>query len=332
MGKAGLGVAGLAILTAYQTPLRAEDPGPGTGTANFRAEVRVVNVYVTAKNRKGQVLTDLTQEDVILWEDGFVQDLSHFSWVADAPLDIGLLVDTSLSQAALLPTQRRAGLQFLRSVMRRGQDRAFLVKFDHEVELVVDPTENIQDLSDGLDNLHVRPYSAPRVRPPPGQRTGTTLFDAVYLACSEVFQGQSRRRVVVVISDGYDSGSIVSLQRAIRKSLRADVVVYSIQYLDEAIAGMIYRDRMGAGSAALEGISSQTGGSFHRVSRAVRLGEVFGKIEDEMRGAFSLGYTPSRGFEDPGYRRIKVTSPRMDVGKIQARDGYDPHEFLEPAN
>ncbi|MDE0102995.1 MAG: VWA domain-containing protein [Bryobacterales bacterium] len=322
-------VAGLAFLTLARPQVPSDSARQRAGEPTFRAEVRVVNVYATVKNGTGQVLTDLTENDLILWEDGFVQDISHFSWVADAPLDIGLLVDTSLSQAALLPTERRTGLQFLRSVLRPDQDRAFLVKFDRDVELVVEPTGNLRDLSDGLDNLHVRPYAAPQGPPTPGRRTGTALFDAVYLASAEVFQERSRRRVAVVISDGYDTGSIVSLRRAVRESLRADVVVYSIQFLDEAIAGMIYADRIGAGSAALNRISSQTGGSFHRVSRNVTLEEVFRKIEDEMRGAYSLGYTPSRGFADPGYRRIKVTSPRMEVRTIQARDGYDPHLFLQ---
>ena len=322
---------GLAFLASANPQVPRVDGRRLGGEQAFEAEVHVVNVYATVKDRQGQVMTDLTAKDLLVWEDGFVQDISHFSWVADWSLDIGLLGDTSLNQAALLPAQRRVGLEFFRSVLRPRQDRAFLITFDSEVELAVESTEALSQLTDGLDNLHVRPYAFLVTPPDTFERRGTALFDAVYLASREVFSQRGRRRFMVVISDGYDAGSVVSTQRAIRAALRSDVVVYSIQFLDEEIAGKIYRDRLGAGSAALERISAESGGSFHRVTRDVPLTEVFRMIEDEMRGSYSMGYKPSRGFEDPSCRRIEVTSPRTDVGTIQARDGYYPDQFLGEA-
>lgn len=173
---------GLAFLASANPQVPRVDGRRLGGEQAFEAEVRVVNVYATVKDRQGQVMTDLTAKDLLVWEDGFVQDISHFSWVADWSLDIGLLGDTSLNQAALLPAQRRAGLEFFRSVLRPRQDRAFLITFDSEVELAVESTEALSQLTDGLDNLHVRPYAFLVTPPDTFERRRTALFDAVYLA------------------------------------------------------------------------------------------------------------------------------------------------------
>ena len=122
-------------------------------------------------------------------------------------------------------------------------------------------------------------------------------------------------KVGVMISDGYDVGSRIRHSGAVEAALRAGVVVYSIQYLDWRFVTYAYRNDHESGADVLKRMSEQTGEAFFRVSERLRLSEVFREIEEEMRGAYSVGYTPRRGLDEPGCLRIRLTSPRMDIRK-----------------
>ncbi len=317
------GASALVALAAL-LPLAAQESGVVEKGVTFSADVQVINVFATVKDRNGRILDSLGKKDFVLWEDGFVQKIGYFAYETDVPLKIGLLIDTSGSQSALIPEERRAGIQFFREVLRPKKDLAFLLTFGCEVELPQDYTDSLGLLERALDDLHHK-RCFPTASPPTAgaQRPiGTALYDSLFLAAEEMFRNQSGRKVVVMVSDGHDSGSKMSLSRAIEAVQRADVVVYSIQYLDWQVDTHLYRGNSGAGAAVLKEVSEQTGGAFFRVSEKLRLSEVFSQIEDEMRGVYSIGYTPKRGLHEPGYRKIKLTSPRMEVRRIQARDGY----------
>ena len=312
------------VASATLLPLAAQESAVLERGVTFSADVDVINVFATVKDRSGRILDSLGRRDFVLWEDGFVQEIGYFAYETDLPLKIGLLIDTSGSQSALIPAERRAGIQFFREVLRPTKDSAFLLTFGCEVELQQDYTDSLGPLERALDDLHHKrcfpsaPQSAAR-KPTP---VGTALYDSLFLASEEMFHDHAGRKVTVMVSDGHDSGSKTSLARAIEAAQRADVVVYSIQYLDLEIDANLYRDSSGVGAAVLRAISQQTGGAFYRVSERLRLSDVFVQIENEMRGVYSIGYTPKRGLHEPGYRKIKLTSPRMDVKTIQARDGY----------
>ncbi len=288
----------------------------------FSLDVKVVNVLATVKDRKGHLLSTLSKDDFILSEDGVRQDIRYFAHQTDLPLTIGLLIDTSGSQASLISAERSAGLAFFRSVLRKDKDLAFLMSFDRNVELLQDYTALLGLLERGLGELHVE---APTRGLPPGttgdkQATSTALNDALYLASEEMFRNQVGRKAVVVISDGHDYGSKVSLKSAIEAAQRAGIVVYTIQYEDRYFARGAYFN-LGAGAGVLRKMSEQTGGSSFRVSHGIRLAGIFQQIEDELRGQYSIGYTPKRDLDRPGFRKISLKTHRKGL-KIQARDGY----------
>ncbi len=314
----------ILVAVIVVTPLAAQRAAPTRQDLTFSADVDVVNVFATVKDRSGRILDSLGREDFILWEDGFVQHIGYFAYETNLPLKIGLLIDTSISQSALIPAERRAGVRFFRQFLQPSRDAAFLITFGCEVELQQDYTGSLESLEGALDDLHHRPciQHHPQYGPVVGGPVGTALYDSLFLASDEMFSNQAGRKVAVLVSDGHDSGSKVSLERAIEAAQRADVVVYSIQYLDPAFDTQLYGDRSGSGMAVLREISEQTGGGFFSVSERLRLSDVFTQIEEEMRGVYSIGYTPKRGLDEAGYRRIELTSPRMDVRAIQARDGY----------
>ena len=119
----------------------------------FSADVKVVNLLATVRDKQGQIVRDLTKEDFLLDEDGRPQTISYFSRENDLPLTLGLLVDTSGSERREIPDERRASIRFFEQVMRPDKDQAFVIHFDFEVELLEDLTNSREKLEKALNQL-----------------------------------------------------------------------------------------------------------------------------------------------------------------------------------
>src|ERR1700757_3138795 len=115
--------------------LRAQQEQPGT---TFSTNVKVVNVFANVRNKKGEIVRDLTKDEFLLDEDGRPQAIKYFSQETDLPLTLGLLVDTSGSQRRLIGEEREASGRFFDQVLRPEKDLAFVIHFDFEVELLQD--------------------------------------------------------------------------------------------------------------------------------------------------------------------------------------------------
>ena len=116
-------------------PARSQQQNPG-----ISVDVKVVNVFATVRNKKEEVVRNLTKDDFVLDEDGRPQTIAYFTQESNLPLTLGLLVDTSMSQRSVLTDERSASYSFLDRVLREDRDKAFLIHFDKEVELLQDLT------------------------------------------------------------------------------------------------------------------------------------------------------------------------------------------------
>jgi VWFA-related protein len=241
-----------------------------TPVSTISVKVKVVNVLATVRDKHGQVVPNLTQSDFTLEEDGKPQTIRYFAHETDLPLTLGLLVDTSLSQRRVLDQERSASRSFVTRMVREDQDKAFVIHFDHEVELLQDLTSSHENLESALDNLTTpqlsrsngRSQSDPnggsgsghggygRQRGKGGQHwggAGTLLYDSVYLASDEVIRKQEGRKALIILSDGDDRGSKESLDYAIETAQRADAVVYSILFKDDEESSGFGRPGFGGG-------------------------------------------------------------------------------------
>src|SRR5580658_5148149 len=195
LGALGLIPAGRFLRAQQQTP-----PVPAYSTT-----VKVVNILATVRDKQGQVVKNLTQDDFVLDEEGNPQTIRYFSRETDLPLTLGLLVDTSGSERAVLPDERAASYRFLDKVMREDKDKAFVIHFDFEVELLQDLTGSKADLRKSLDQLEIGsdglrrrgggyPGGGGGRYPVPGSGNrgggGTHLYDAVYLGADEIMKKQ----------------------------------------------------------------------------------------------------------------------------------------------
>lgn len=128
-----------------------QKPAPQQPTVSV--EVKVVNVYATVRKKKGEIVSDLTKDDFALEEDGRPQKISYFSRESELPLDLGLLVDTSMSQRRVLGQERSASESLIDQVLRVGKDKAFVIHFDREVELLQDLTSSREKLQAAIGVL-----------------------------------------------------------------------------------------------------------------------------------------------------------------------------------
>lgn len=121
----------------------------------FSTDVKLVNILATVRDKKGKIVSNLSQNDFLLDEDGKQQTIKFFSRESNLPLTIGLMVDTSGSQRNVLASERTASYQFFDQILREDRDLAFVIHFDFDVELLQDLTPSRQKLEKALDLLQV---------------------------------------------------------------------------------------------------------------------------------------------------------------------------------
>ena len=311
-----------------------------------------MNVLATVRDKHGQIVNNLSKDDFKLEEDGRPQTIRYFAKDTDLPLTLGLLVDTSMSQRRVLEQERVASYAFLEHLMREDKDKAFVIHFDWEIELLQDLTSSRQKLNVALEKLDNPEFEQSGGGGSGGSHHrggGTTLYDAVFLASDELMQKQQGRKALIILSDGVDTGSKVTLTRAIESAQRANTLVYSILFSDKDAYGGGYGGHMGGmgggmgrhggggmgrggprgypqqshpdGKKVLEQISRETGGRFFEVSKKQSIDQIYASIEEELRNQYSLGYTPDKADAAPGYHKIHLTTTQKDL-VVQTRDGY----------
>jgi VWFA-related protein len=305
-----------------QTPQKQE---PADEIPTLKVDVDVVSVLASVRDKRGGLVANLEKQDFTILEDGKPQEIKYFARETDLPLTIGLLVDVSASQRNLIDIEHSAAAQFFSQVLRK-KDEAFLIMFGEEAELLQDFTNSPRLLNQGLGQLRVSSGVGglgPGPVPTAGGPRGTVLYDAVYLAANEKLRGEVGRKVIVVITDGVDEGSRLTIRQAIESAQKADAVVYSVDYSDPSAYGYGPFGHMsvGGGESALHQMSDETGGHVYRVDRRHTLEQVFQELQEEMRSQYSIGYTPVNDVKDGSYRKLEIKMANKDL-KAQARKGY----------
>lgn len=278
-----------------------------------------VNVYAIAEGRHGRLVRDLNKDDFQLTEDASPQKIEFFSRETDTVLSLGVAIDTSISQERLLSTEQEAAKKFLGSVLRRG-DQAFVMNFDVDVNLRQDFTNEPRELARAIEATEIN-ETGKSILQDNGQAPtgGTHLFDAVYLASNELMKARYGRKVLVLVTDGEDQGSKVTLQKATEAAGKADTIIYSIVVSDPEfykILGGTYH-----GDASVRNLAHETGGRTIRVKAAEQIGAAFDQIALELRSQYLLGYSPSNSRRDGSFRRIHVRV-RGHNYTVRTRTGY----------
>lgn len=325
----------LLISAGAFLPLRAQEKTD----AKYAGGVNVVNVFASVHNNKNELVKDLKQEDFTIEEDGRPQLIKYFARETDLPLTLGLMIDTSGSQYRVLGKEKDATSKFIEQVVREDKDQAFIIKFDAEAELMQDLTPSRKKLESAVNQVDGTPRQLQRRDSSGGGHPhgGTILYDSILLASDEEMKKQKGRKALILLTDGNDRGSKVSLPDSIEAAQRSDTLIYSIYFVDQEQSNTSFggpgmgrhgggggrrpqQMPRGDGKKILQRISKETGGLFFEVSKKTPIDKIYEEIEEELRSQYNLGYTPDKT-DGAGFRKIKVTAKGKNL-VVQARDGY----------
>ncbi len=328
-----------------------------TPTTTISVDARLVNLPVVVRDKKGALVTNLTKADFTLQVDEKPQVIRYFDLDSNLPLTLGLLVDTSMSQRKVLDEERTASGTFLETMLTPQRDKAFIMQFAHQAELLQDLTDSKPKLQAALKEIDT-PSSSGDSTGGSSRGAGTTLYDAVFLAADELMAKQTGRKALIVLSDGDDRGSKETLTRAIETAQRADTIIYAIYFKgdtprDNSGGGFPGGGRHGGGYPGggypgggypgggrgrptggdenrIDGrkilfrMATETGGRLFEVSKKEPVADIYRQIAEELRSQYRLGYTPDAETASDGYHTIDLRLKRSDAKdlSIQTRDGY----------
>jgi len=294
--------------------------------ADIRVDVDLVTVACSASDRGGAPVKNLKPEDFVLTDNGIPQKIGQFWQESDLPLTVALVADVSGSQAMFIKNHRDAVAQFLEQVVG-ARDRAMVVQVAQQAWLLAGLTNDQGALRESVSGIGQReskdaPLFGERCRGEGMRRScgGTALWHAMYYTARLGLRPVTGRKAIVVLSDGMDTGSDISLTDTIEMAQTADAVVYSIKYASPLRYISLGATIAQAVSRGLEKISRETGGlTFPNPGH--RLAEVFSQIESDLRNMYVIGFTPTADARDGKFHKLEVKPVRKDV-VVRARAGY----------
>jgi Ca-activated chloride channel family protein len=319
-------------LTVDRDPVVSPDPadnlpGPeiqppsvstGSGSSNslskgdhgytLRRDVEEVVLNCTVLDDHNKLVMNLTKPDFSVAEDGVAQTIVSFQH-EDIPVSMGILVDNSGSMRDKRQAVNSAALDLVKASNK--DDEAFVVNFSDEAYIDQDFTSDLGKLREGLAHID--------------SKGGTALYDAVVASADQLAKGAKRpKQVLLVITDGEDNASVMSLEQTIQRiQALQGPVVYSI--------GLLFKDEGGGREArrakrALQILSSETGGVAFFPKSLDEVDEIAAEVARDIRSQYTIGYHSTKPASLGGYRIVKVEAHAQGYGKliVRTRTGYYP--------
>jgi len=266
----------------------------------MKTQVDEVVLPVTVVNRKQHLVTSLEQKDFVIYEDERPQRITGFR-CEDVPVSIGILVDNSGSMRQKRAAVTQAVVNLVKS--SNPKDEVFIVNFNDHPYLDQDFTADINLMHEALARLD--------------SRNGTALYDAVFVAAQHLDKGAHRqKRILLVITDGEDNESRMTLDQTIRSvQNNRGPVIYSI-----GILGTTDRER--GAQRALEALSTQTGGAAFFPKGVDEVDEVSQAVARDIRNQYTIAYKSTSQQTGDAYHKIKVLTPGFKDLQVRTKSGY----------
>jgi len=282
----------------------------------LRRDVEEVVLNVTVLDDHNKLVMNLTKPDFSVAEDGVAQTIISFQH-EDIPVSMGILVDNSGSMRDKRQAVNSAALDLVKASNK--DDEAFVVNFSDEAYIDQDFTSDLGKLREGLAHID--------------SKGGTALYDAVVASADQLAKGAKRpKQVLLVITDGEDNASVMSLEQTIQRiQALQGPVVYSI--------GLLFKDEGGGREArrakrALQILSSETGGVAFLPKSLDEVDEMAAEVARDIRSQYTIGYHSTKPASLGGYRIVKVEAHAQGYGKliVRTRTGYYPRAKSVPGS
>lgn len=265
----------------------------------IKVDSNLVVLNLTAATAAGEYVHNLRVSDFKIFEDGREQKITIFG-VAETPFAAALLLDASGSMEGRVAMARSAAIRFLDGL--RDDDVAAVYSFGSEVEKVQDFSPS-RDLEPVAYDLRAEGY--------------TVLHDAIIEAARDLSQRPERRRAIVILSDGADTRSKASQEKALNFALTAEATIYAVD-MSSSASGFVSQQRT---AAVLKSLAEKSGGRYVPSPGGKALRDAFASIVAELSNQYTIGYQPSNKARDGNWRNIDVKLARSEVS-VRTRRGY----------
>ena len=263
-----------------------------------RVDSSIVVLNASIKDATGRHVSGLTRAQFKVFEDGVEQPIEIFS-AEETPFAAVILLDTSGSMEERVSLARSAAIRFLDGL--RPDDNVAIYKFDSKVDLVQE-FSNSRDIVPSIFDVKAQGM--------------TRMNDAIYDAAVELSKRPEKRRAIIVLSDGQDTTSKRSSDKALRAALDADAVIYTVDMSPIGDGKRIQNQ------GPLKNFASKTGGTFVATPGGAALRDAFAKIVEELGVQYTIGYSPGNTKNDGKWRKIELRVAKPGL-TIRTREGYN---------
>ena len=295
----------LVALAAFGQEKPAVPPGAEDAGVVFRADTRLVVCHTTVVDKYGHLVLDLPEAAFSVAENGVQQAIKRFKR-EDVPVSLGLIIDNSGSMRDKRAKVAAAALGLVKASNK--DDEVFVVNFNDDAYLDLphgkDFTNDITEMEEALSHLD--------------SRGGTAMRDAIRMSIDHVKQkGHRDKKVLVVVTDGNDNMSEVTLEKLVQEAQQQEVLIYTIGLLAEE-----ERREAGRAKRALDTITRATGGQAHYPNLVDEVGKLALQVAHDIRNQYIIAYTPANQKLDGGFRQIRVTVSGSNRPTVRTRTGY----------
>jgi Uncharacterized protein containing a von Willebrand factor type A (vWA) domain len=263
----------------------------------------LVIVNAAVLDNSGHSVEGLKREQFHIFEDGTEQSVSFFQ-AEETPFAAVILLDTSGSMETRISLARSAAIKFLEGL--RADDATSIYTFDSKVKLLQD-FSNTGDITEHI--FDIKAYGM------------TVLNDAIYEAARVLSKRPEKRKAIIVLSDGEDTQSKRSADKALRAALAADATIYSVD-MSSVEDG---NPRRGQNIGVLKNFAEKTGGIFVPAGGGNIMRDAFKHIVDELSSQYTVGYQPSNTKKDGKWRSLELRISRPNL-TIRTRKGYNAQQ------
>lgn len=295
-----------AALSGQQTKPQGSSavPPEESGTV-FHSDTKLVVCNTTVLDKNGRLVTDLPQGAFTVYENEVQQPIRTFKR-EDVPVSMGLIIDNSGSMR-----DKRAKVEAAASALAKDSnkdDEVFVVNFNDEAFLDnphgKDFTSDIQEIEEALTRID--------------SRGGTAMRDAIRMSIDHLKEkAHKQKKVLVVVTDGNDNSSVISLENLVKASQQADVLIYAVGLLSEE-----ERREAKRAERALKDLAEATGGETFFPKDVGEVDRIAHQVARDIRSQYTIAYSPTNPALDGSYRKIRIAVNATGHPTVRTRSGY----------
>jgi len=298
-------VAAAAVLSGQQSKPQGSAAVPDDGSTIFRSTTHLVVCHTTVIDKSGKLITDLPQGAFKVYENDVEQPIQSFRR-EDIPVSMGLIIDNSGSMRDKRAKVEAAALALAKDSNK--DDEVFIVNFNDEAFLDnphgKDFTNDFKEMEEALTRID--------------SRGGTAMRDAIRMSIDHLKEkAHKEKKVLVVVTDGNDNSSMISLENLVKAAQQADVLIYAVGLLSEE-----ERREARRAERALHDLAEATGGETFFPKELSDVDRIAHQVARDIRSQYTIAYSPTNTAMDGTYRKIRIAVNSSGHPTVRTRSGY----------